>query len=103
MRKLALKNASFARDSIDYFVDMLIDDLDTVRGNAMNSLNALADHLQLQVNEEQLKSILSNLDDSRKAMRHGVRSFLGYVQKMSRLRVTWSAFHCRRKMHQGSF
>jgi integrator complex subunit 4 len=50
--ELSVQSDTFANRSVDFLVDMLNDEIDTVRINAINSLRKIGDKIRLQ--EEQV-------------------------------------------------
>eukprot|EP01135_Chromosphaera_perkinsii_P000781 Nk52_evm69s151 gene=Nk52_evmTU69s151 len=72
--ELSLSSAEFAKESLDFLTDMLNDEIDSVRLNAIHSLTKLGDIVELD--EEQLKIVLSVLDDSNPEIRRSVHRLL---------------------------
>ena len=59
--ELAYQNAPFAVLSLDFLADMMNDEIESVRVNAINSLRKISEHIQLR--EDQLETLLGALED----------------------------------------
>lgn len=58
--ELAYQNPDFAANSLDFLVDMLNDEVESVRLNAINSLWKISKHIVLR--EDQLETVLAVLE-----------------------------------------
>ncbi|XP_014681400.1 PREDICTED: integrator complex subunit 4-like [Priapulus caudatus] len=74
MCELAYQNADFASNSLDFLVDMLNDEVESVRLNAINSLWKISAHVVLR--EDQLETVLAVLEDFAFDIREGLRGLL---------------------------
>lgn len=72
--ELAYCNAPFAVLSLDFLADMMNDEIESVRLNAINSLRKISKHVQLR--EDQLETLLGVLEDFSGDTREAVRELL---------------------------
>lgn len=72
--ELAYQNAPFAVLSLDFLADMMNDEIESVRLNAINSLRKISEHIQLR--EDQLETLLGVLEDFSGDTREAVRELL---------------------------
>ena len=78
MCELSLSCEVFAKESLDFLTDMLNDEIDSVRLNAIYSLTKLSDIVE--VDEEQLDIILAVLEDGNAEIRRGIHQLLSSVK-----------------------
>lgn len=74
MCELANQHPPFAVMSLDFLTDMLNDEIESVRLNAINSLRKICHHICLR--EDQLETVLSALEDFSWSVRVAVREVL---------------------------
>ena len=74
MCELANQHPAFAVMSLDFLADMLNDEIESVRLNAINSLRKISHHIYLR--EDQLEVVLSALEDFSWSIREAVREVL---------------------------
>lgn len=72
--ELAYQHAPFAILSLDFLADMMNDEIESVRVNAINSLRKISQHIQLR--EDQLETLLGVLEDFSGDTREAVRKLL---------------------------
>lgn len=80
--KLANQNPRFAHLCLDFLVDMLNDEIESVRLNAINSLRKVCRHITLR--EDQLEVILGVLEDFSWEIREEVRELLSHCHLSTR-------------------
>ena len=80
--ELADQHPEFARQSLDFLVDMFNDEIERVRLNAIHSLRKVSRHVVLR--EDQLETILGVLDDSSWEIREAVRELLSFCHLSTR-------------------
>jgi len=78
--ELGLRSADFAASSIDFLVDMLNDEIDLVRINAIESLRKVGVEKGLDLKEDQLQITLSNLEDASIQIRTALHDLLGSIR-----------------------
>jgi integrator complex subunit 4 len=74
IRKLAQKSDEFARTSLEFLVDMFNDEIDSIRINSVNSVTNMGTNIQL--NDEQLTSVLTLFSDHSHVVRDSLRALL---------------------------
>ncbi|XP_033119537.1 integrator complex subunit 4-like isoform X2 [Anneissia japonica] len=72
--ELAGQSPTFAVLSLDYLVDMLNDEIESVRLNAVHSLHKISKDIVLR--EDQLETVLNGLEDSSTDIRQGLHQLL---------------------------
>ncbi|XP_071952970.1 integrator complex subunit 4-like [Antedon mediterranea] len=72
--ELASQSPAFASLSLDYLVDMLNDEIESVRLNAVYSLHKISKDIVLR--EDQLETVLNGLEDSSSDIRQGLHQLL---------------------------
>lgn len=72
---LALNNAQFANQSLDFLVDMFNDEIEEVRLKAIQVLQQIAGHIILRA--DQLEEVLHALKDASLDIRESLHTFLG--------------------------
>ena len=72
--ELASNSARFAALSMDFLVDMLNDEIEGIRLNAIYSLRKISRHILFR--EDQLDTVLSIVDDANRVVREGVHELL---------------------------
>merc|ERR1712142_205774 len=72
--ELASNSARFATLSMDFLVDMLNDEIEGIRLNAIYSLRKISRHIVFR--EDQLDTVLSIVDDANHVVREGIHELL---------------------------
>ncbi|XP_067037062.1 integrator complex subunit 4-like [Acropora muricata] len=80
--ELAYRNAPFAVMSLDFLADMMNDEIESVRVNAINSLRKISQHIKLR--EDQLETLLGVLEDFSGDTREAVRELLCHCMLSTR-------------------
>lgn len=74
--RLSMNYHSFAFQAVDFFIDMLNDEIDFIRLRAIESMTRVAYATRFVLKEDQVESILSNLEDAQVTMRNAVRQLI---------------------------
>ena len=76
IRSLAEGSEKFAKTSIEYLIDMMNDEIDDVRCNALDVLCHLAQKYTLLFPIEHLNVVVGGLDDANPSVRDNTRSLI---------------------------
>ena len=76
IRDISLRSDIFALQACEFLIDMLNDEIDNVRINALVSLKQVAERIHVKLTEEQLHIILSLLEDSLPLIRTATQQLL---------------------------
>ncbi|KAJ1927287.1 hypothetical protein IWQ60_003059 [Tieghemiomyces parasiticus] len=77
---LCLRSDDFARQAVDYLVDIFNDEIDYVRLNAITSLTKMAHKHHLTLNSEQLQIIFGVMADADPTIRQAIHRLLGAMR-----------------------
>ncbi|KAJ1956571.1 hypothetical protein IWQ62_005272, partial [Dispira parvispora] len=77
---LCLQSAEFAKQAVDYLVDIFNDEIDYVRLNAILSLAKIASKHPIVMDQEQLQIILGVMEDANPRIRRGIHGLIGSVE-----------------------
>ncbi|KAJ1658874.1 hypothetical protein IWQ61_001967 [Dispira simplex] len=78
--ELCLRSAEFAKQAVDYLVDIFNDEIDYVRLNAILSLAKIAGKHPIVMDQEQLQIILGVMEDANPRIRRGIHDLISSVE-----------------------
>ncbi|CAG8615335.1 3538_t:CDS:1 [Ambispora leptoticha] len=81
--KLCMYSTKFAERAKDFLVDMFHDEIDSVRLNAINSLQKIGTYTKIILDYEQLQNTLDVLGDSNSKIREATRGMLSVTKLLN--------------------